>query len=141
MANNNDFRLPSASGVRFSACLPQHPPPALRIVTEPMLATRAHNFPKDAIRIDANETPWPGASARERHRIVPQGGLIPLVTDDLVKSSRRWKPEAGTGPRLCRIERSASHSGRIRIAATQLLTADPGYEAGMFAAMRLARKW
>ena len=75
---DNDFRLPSASRRSFlslsaaaSAAL------ALRIVTEPMLAhARVHNFPKDAIRIDANENPLgPCASAREAATaIVSQGG-------------------------------------------------------------------
>ena len=72
------FSLPSASRRSFlslsaaaSAAL------ALRIVTEPMLAhARVHSFPKDAIRLDANENPLgPSASAREAiAAIVPQGG-------------------------------------------------------------------
>src|ERR1035441_2531489 len=83
----NDFRLPSASRRSFlslsaaaSAAL------ALRIVTEPMLArARVHNFPKDAIRIDANENPLgPAASAREAAAaIIPQGGRYSYwLTDD-----------------------------------------------------------
>src|SRR5258708_33283935 len=68
MANHNDLSLPFASRRSFlslsaaaSAAL------ALRIVTEPMLAhARVHNFPKDAIRIDANGNPLgPEASARK----------------------------------------------------------------------------
>jgi len=40
---------------------------ALRIVTEPMLAhARVHNFPNDAIRLDANETRSASASAARR---------------------------------------------------------------------------
>src|ERR1035438_1037530 len=87
----NDFRLPSASRRSFlslsaaaSAAL------ALRIVTEPMLAhARVHNFPKDAIRIDANENPLgPSASAREAAgAIIAQGGRYSdYLTDDLVKT-------------------------------------------------------
>ncbi len=63
---------------------------ALRIVTEPMLAhARVHNFPKDAIRIDANENPLgPAASARAAAAaIVPQDGRYSdWFTDDLVKT-------------------------------------------------------
>src|ERR1700687_6006497 len=91
MANHNDLSLPSASRRSFlslsaaaSAAL------ALRIVTEPMLAhARVHNFPKDAIRIDANENPLgPGASAREAAAaIVPQGGrYFDWLTGELVKT-------------------------------------------------------
>src|SRR6202521_5164608 len=91
MANNYDLSLSSASRRSFlslsaaaSAAL------ALRIVTEPMLAhARVHNFPKDAIRIDANENPLgPGASAREAAAaIVPQGGRYSdWLTADLGKS-------------------------------------------------------
>src|SRR4030081_3383230 len=78
MANNDDLSRPFASRRSFlslsaaaSAAL------ALRIVTEPMLAhALVHNFPKDAIRIDANENPLgPSASAREAAAaIVSQGG-------------------------------------------------------------------
>jgi len=91
MGNNNDLSLPFASRRSFlslsaaaSAAL------ALRIMTEPMLArARVHNFPKDAIRIDANENPLgPSASAREAATaIVPQGGRYSdYLTDDLVKT-------------------------------------------------------
>src|SRR6202158_1120432 len=91
MANNNDLSRPFASRRSFlslsaaaSAAL------ALRIVTEPMLAhALVHNFPKDAIRIDANENPLgPSASAREAAAaIVPQGGRYSdWLTDDLVKT-------------------------------------------------------
>src|ERR1700719_4411060 len=91
MANNNDLSLSSASRRSFlslsaaaSAAL------ALRIVTEPMLAhARVHNFPKDAIRIDANENPLgPCVSPREETAaMVPQGGRYSdWLTDDLVKT-------------------------------------------------------
>src|ERR1035441_5766218 len=100
---DNDFRVPSASRRSFlslaagaSAAL------AFRIVTEPMLAhARVHNFPKDAIRIDANENPLgPCAPAREAAAaIVSQGGRYSdWLTDDLVKMLAEMeglKPEKG----------------------------------------------
>ena len=91
VSQNNDFSSSSTSRRSFlslsaaaSAAL------ALRIVTEPMLAhARVHTFPKDAIRIDANENPLgPCASARDAAAaIVPQGGRYSdYLTDDLVKT-------------------------------------------------------
>src|ERR1700675_1782222 len=149
MANNsnNDLRLPSASRRSFlslsaaaSAAL------ALRIVTEPMLAhARVHNFPKDAIRIDANENPLgPGASAREAAAaIVPQGGRYSdWLTDDLVKTLaemeglklEQGRVYAGPGEPL--------HHTVAAFASPQrsYVTADPGYEAGMFAANAVGAK-
>src|ERR1035441_3843519 len=87
----NDFRLPSASRRSFlSLSAAASTALALRIVTEPMLArARVHNFPKDAIRIDANENPvGPAASAREAAAaIIPQGRRYSdWLTDDLVKT-------------------------------------------------------
>src|SRR5580704_12663795 len=61
---------------------------ALRIVTEPMLAQAAgRNFPKDGIKINANENPLgPSASAREAATaMVAQGGRYSVwLVDDLV---------------------------------------------------------
>src|SRR5208282_1078233 len=138
---NSDFKLPSASRRSFlslsaaaSAAL------ALRIVTEPMLArARVHNFPKDAIRIDANENPLgPCASAREAATaIVPQGGRYSdYLTDDLVKTLAEME-----GLRLEQVHvypgsSEPLHHTVAAFASPQrsYVTADPGYEAGMFAA-------
>jgi histidinol-phosphate aminotransferase len=143
----NDFRLPSTSRRSFlslsaaaSAAL------ALRIVTEPMLArARVHNFPKDAIRIDANENPLgPGASAREAAAaIVPQGGRYSdWLTDDLVKTLAEME---GLKLEQVRVYAGSSEPLHHTVAAfaspqRSYVTADPGYEAGMFAAHAVGAK-
>ncbi|MGD1216424.1 MAG: pyridoxal phosphate-dependent aminotransferase [Terriglobales bacterium] len=143
----NDFSLPSASRRSFlslsaaaSAAL------ALRIVTEPMLArARVHNFPKDAIRIDANENPLgPSASAREAATaIVPQGGRYSdYLTDDLVKTITEME---GLKPEHVHIYPGSSEPLHHTVAAftspqRSYVTADPGYEAGMFAAHAVGAK-
>src|ERR1019366_6665333 len=144
---DNDFRVPFASRRSFlslaagaSAAL------AFRIVTEPMLAhARVHNFPQDAIRIDANKTPLgPCAPAREAAAaIVSQGGRYSdWLTDDLVKMLAEMeglKPEQGF------VYEGASEPLHHTVAAfsspqRSYVTADPGYEAGMFAAQAMGAK-
>src|SRR5882762_2762659 len=147
MGNNNDLSLPFASRRSFlslsaaaSAAL------ALRIVTEPMLAhARVHNFPKDAIRIDANENPLgPSASAREAAAaIVPQGGRYSdWLTDDLVKTLAEME---GLKLEQVRVYAGSSEPLHHTVAAfaspqRSYVTADPGYEAGMFAANAVGAK-
>lgn len=147
MANNNDFRLASASRRSFlslsaaaSAAL------ALRIVTEPMLAhTRVRNFPKDAIRIDANENPLgPCVSARDAvAAIIPQGGRYSdYLTDDLVKTLAEME---GLKLEQVRVYAGSSEPLHHTVAAfaspqRSYVTADPGYEAGMFAADAVGAK-
>ena len=144
---DNDFRLPSASRRSFlslaagaSAAL------ALRIVTEPMLAhARVHNCPKDAIRIDANENPLgPCASAREAAAaIIPQGGRYSdWLTDDLVKMLAEME---GLKPEQVLVYAGSSEPLHHTVAAftspqRSYVTADPGYEAGMFAAHAIGAK-
>src|ERR1700688_694402 len=147
MANNNDLSLSSASRRSFlslsaaaSAAL------ALRIVTEPMLAhARAHTFPKDAIRIDANETPLgPCVSAREAAAaIVPQGGRYSdWLTDDLVKTLAEMeglkleqvRVYAGSSEPLHHTVRAFASPRRSNV------TADRGSEAGMFSATAAGAK-
>jgi len=138
---DHDLSLPSPSRRSFlslsaaaSAAL------ALRIVTEPMLAhARVHNFPKDAIRLDANENPLgPTASAREAAiAVVPQGGRYSdYLTDDLVKTLAEME---GLKPEQVRVYAGSSEPLHHTVAAftspqRSYVTADPGYEAGMFAA-------
>jgi histidinol-phosphate aminotransferase len=145
--DDNDFSLPSASRRSFlslsaaaSAAL------AFRIVTEPMLAhARVHNVPKDAIRIDANENPLgPGASAREAAAaIVPQGGRYSdWLTDDLVKTLAEME---GLKLEQVRVYAGSSEPLHHTVAAfaspqSSYVTADPGYEAGMFAANAIGAK-
>src|SRR5271169_4011783 len=144
---NSDFKLPSASRRSFlslsaaaSAAL------ALRIVTEPMLArARVHNFPKDAIRIDANENPLgPCASAREAATaIVPQGGRYSdELTDDLVKTLAEME---GLKLEQVRVYAGSSEPLHHTVAAftsrqRSYVTADPGYEAGVITANALGAK-
>jgi histidinol-phosphate aminotransferase len=145
--DDNNFRLPSASRRSFlslaagaSAAL------TLRIVTEPMLAhARVHNVPKDAIRIDANENPLgPCASAREAAAaIIPQGGRYSgWLTDDLVKTLAEME---GLKPEWIGVYAGSSEPLHHTVAAfaspqRSYVTADPGYEAGMFAAHAMGAK-
>ncbi len=144
---HNDPSMPSTSRRSFlslsaaaSAAL------ALRIVTEPMLAhARLHTFPKDAIRIDANENPLgPGASAREAAgAIVAQGGRYSdWLTDDLVKTLAEME---GLKVEQVRVYPGSSeplhHAVAIFTSAQRsYVTADPGYEAGMFTAQGIGAK-
>ena len=145
--SDNDFRLPSTSRRSFlglsaaaSAAF------ALRIVTEPMLAhARPHNYPKDAIRIDANENPLgPCASAREAAAaIVPQGGRYSdWLTDDLVKTLAEME---GLKVEQVRVYAGSSEPLHHTVAAftsaqRSYVTADPGYEAGIFTAQAIGAK-
>ncbi|MGB8013147.1 MAG: pyridoxal phosphate-dependent aminotransferase [Terriglobales bacterium] len=119
---------------------------AFRIVTEPMLAhAAARSFPKDAIRIDANENPLgPGASAREAATaMVAQGGRYSFwLTDDLAKALAETE---GLTPDQVRVHPGSSdplHHTVTAFASPQrpYVTADPGYEAGMMAANAIGAK-
>jgi histidinol-phosphate aminotransferase len=121
---------------------------ALRIVTEPMLANaRVHKAPagNDAIRIDANENPLgPALSAREAAiAMVPQGGRYSdWLTDDLVKTLSEVE---GLKPEQIRVYPGSSeplHHVVAVFASPQrsYVTADPGYEAGMFTATAIGAK-
>jgi histidinol-phosphate aminotransferase len=145
--SDNEFSLHSTSRRSFlslsaaaSAAL------ALRIVTEPMLANaRVHNAPKDAIRIDANENPLgPCASAREAAAaILPHGGRYSdWLTDDLVKALGELE---GLKVEQVRVYPGSSEPLHHTVAAftsaeRSFVTADPGYEAGMFAASALGTR-
>jgi histidinol-phosphate aminotransferase len=143
----NDLSVSSASRRSFltlsaaasAACV-------LRIVTEPMLANaRVHNAPKDAVRIDANENPLgPGASAREAATaIIAQGGRYSdWLTDDLVKALAEME---GLKVEQVRVYPGSSEPLHHTVAAftssrRSYVTADPGYEAGMFAADALGAR-
>jgi histidinol-phosphate aminotransferase len=146
---DNDFslRFPSASRRSFlSLSAAASAAMALRIVTEPMLAhARLHNFPKDAIRIDANENPLgPCASAREAaSAIVAQGGRYSdWLTDDLVKTLAEME---GLKLEQVRVYAGSSEPLHHTVAAfaspqRSYVTADPGYEAGMFTAKAIGAK-
>jgi histidinol-phosphate aminotransferase len=113
---------------------------ALRIVTEPMLArAREHHPPAGSIMIDANENPLgPCVSAREAVvNITPQGGrYLDGLTEDLAKTIAETE---GLKPDYVHIYPGSSDALHHSVCAFtspahSYVTADPGYEAGMFAA-------
>ncbi len=113
---------------------------AMRIVTEPMLArARDHHPPAGAVMIDANENPLgPCTSAREAVvTITPQGGrYLDGLTEDLVNTIAQTE---GVKPDYVHLYPGSSeplHHTVCAFASPQrsYVTADPGYEAGMFAA-------
>jgi histidinol-phosphate aminotransferase len=114
---------------------------ALRVVTEPMLASAARHKPRahEGIMIDANENPLgPCPAAREAMvSIIPQGGRYSdWLTDDLVKQIAQRE---GLKPEYVRVYPGSSEPLHHTVAAftspqRSYVTADPGYEAGMFAA-------
>src|SRR5712672_608049 len=113
---------------------------ALKIVNEPMLAAAARRpASKDGVMIDSNENPLgPCQAARDAiSAIIPQGGrYLDNLTDELIHTFAQQeglKPDyvhafPGSTPAL--------HFGVIAFTSPQksYVTADPGYEAGMFAA-------
>ncbi len=147
MIPKNDSSIPTASRRSFlglsaaaSAAF------ALRIVTEPMLAHASQrSIPKDGVRIDANENPLgPCASAREAlAAIVPQGGRYSFwLTDDLVETLAEME---GLKVEQVRVYPGSSEPLHHTVAAfaspqRSYVTADPGYEAGMFAATTIGAK-
>jgi len=146
---DNEFSLPFPAASRrsfLSLSAAASAAVALRIVTEPMLAhARLHNFPKDGIRIDANENPLgPCASAREAAAaMVAQGGRYSdWLTDDLVKTLAEME---GLKLEQVRIYAGSSEPLHHTVAAfasaqRSYVTADPGYEAGMFTAKAIGAK-
>jgi histidinol-phosphate aminotransferase len=119
---------------------------AFRVITEPMLAHAfAQNVSKNGIRIDANENPLgPSTSAREAAgAIVANGGrYCDWLTDDLTKTMA-----AAHG---LTVEQVLIYPGSseplhhaVRVFASpqrSYVTADPGYEAGMFHAEAIGAK-
>jgi len=113
---------------------------AFHIVTEPMLAAAARRpAPKDGVMIDSNENPLgPCQSAREAiSAIIPLGGrYLDNLTEDLVHTFAQLE---GLGPDYVQIFPGSSPALRFAVVAftspqRSYVTADPGYEAGMFAA-------
>ena len=114
---------------------------ALRILTEPMLAHAAApiDASHDGVMINANENPLgPCAAAREAViKMAPQGGRYSFwLSDDIVN---QYAQIEGLKPDYVRIYPGSSdplHYAVSIFASPQrsYVTADPGYEAGMFAA-------
>src|SRR5258706_6944197 len=113
---------------------------ALRIVSEPMLArARDHHPPAGSIMIDANENPLgPCSSAREAIvTITPQGGrYLDGLTEDLVNAIAQME---GVKPDYVTVHAGSTvplHHTVCAFTSPQrsYVTADPGFEAGMFSA-------
>ena len=112
---------------------------ALRIVTEPMLAHAARHLIHEGVMIDANENPLgPCAAAREAIiAIAAQGGRYSdWLTEDLINQLAQLE---GLKPEYIRLYAGSSEPLHHAVAAftspqRSYVTADPGYEAGMFAA-------
>jgi histidinol-phosphate aminotransferase len=113
---------------------------AFQMVTEPMLAAAARRpGSKDGVMIDSNENPLgPCQAARDAmSAIIPQGGrYLDGLTEDLVHSFAQLE---GLGPDYVQIfpgSTPALRFGVVTFTSPQrsYVTADPGYEAGMFAA-------
>jgi histidinol-phosphate aminotransferase len=115
---------------------------AFHVVTEPMLAAaqrRRVPFSKDAVMIDSNENPLgPGQAARDAiSAVIPLGGrYLDNLTEDLVNN---FVQREGLNPDYAHIFPGSSPPLRFAVVAftspqKSYVTADPGYEAGMFAA-------
>ena len=112
---------------------------ALRIVTEPMLAHAARHLIHEGVMIDANENPLgPCAAAREAViAIAPQGGRYSdWLTEDLTNQLAQLE---GLKPEYVRLHPGSTVPLHHAVAAftspqRSYVTADPGYEAGVFAA-------
>jgi len=113
---------------------------AFRVVTEPMLAAAARRpFSKDGVVIDSNENPLgPSQSARDAvAAIIPFGGrYLDNLTEDLVAT---FAQQEGLSPDCVHIFPGSSPPLQAAVLAftspqRSYVTADPGYEAGMFTA-------
>jgi histidinol-phosphate aminotransferase len=109
-------------------------------VTEPMLAAAARRpAPKDGVMINSNENPLgPSQAARDAiSAIIPQGGrYLDNLTDDLIHT---FAQQEGLNPDCVRVFPGSTpplHFGVVAFTSPQrsYVGADPGYEAGPFAA-------
>ena len=113
-----------------------------RLVTEPMLAhaSRHHHFSsdrKDVVFLDSNENPLgPSAAAREAiAAVTPDGGRYrDDLSDDLVKL---FAQQEGVKTDYVRLFAGSSEPLHYTVLAftspaRSYVTADPGYEAGIF---------
>ncbi len=115
---------------------------AFRVVTEPMLAyAKSPSIPVDGVRINANENPLgPCAAARSALvAIIPETGRYRFNSaEEFVKL---YAQSVGVGADQVRIFAGSSEPLHYTVMAftspkASYVTADPGYEAGMFAAER-----
>jgi histidinol-phosphate aminotransferase len=119
-----------------------------RMVTEPMLAAAARAdkaAPKNAVMIDANENPLgPSQPARDAvSAIIPQGGrYLDNLTEDLVHT---FAQQEGLNRDYVQIYPGSSSPLQYAVFAFAspqkgYVTADPGYEAGMFTAPKVGAR-
>jgi len=114
---------------------------AFHIVSEPMLAAAARQRPtsKDGVMIDSNENPLgPSQSARDAiSAIIPQGGrYLDNLTDELVHT---FAQQEGLNPDCIHAFPGSTPPLRFAVVAftsqqRSYVGADPGYEAGPYAA-------
>ena len=121
---------------------------SFRILTEPMLAAAARRRPPhaaDAVMIDSNENPLgPCQSARDAMAaILPQGGRYSdNLTDDLVNT---FAENEGLSPDFVRVTVGSTPPLSLAVLAftspqKSYVTADPGYETGIFMAGKNAAR-
>lgn len=112
---------------------------AMRIVTEPMLArAKDHHPPSGAVMIDSNENPLgPCVQAREAiSSVTPQGGrYLDGLTDELTKAVAQME---GLKPDYVTVHPGSTPPLHHTVCAftspkRSYVTADPGFEAGMYA--------
>jgi len=119
---------------------------ALRVVTEPMLAYAAlpdppPSHPKDAVLINANENPLgPCAAAREAiAAVTPQSGRY--LMESAVELSALFAQRVGVTGEQVAIYAGSTEPLTFTVRAfcspqASYVTANPGFEGGMFAASR-----
>src|SRR5580693_3560615 len=114
---------------------------AFNVVTEPMLAAAARHAPFSAegVMIDSNENPLgPSQPARDAiSAIIPLGGrCLVNLTDELIHT---FAQQEGLNPDFIRVFPGSTPPLRFTVVAftspqRSYVGADPGYEAGPFAA-------
>jgi histidinol-phosphate aminotransferase len=113
---------------------------AFQIVTEPMLAAAARGLaPRNGVMIDSNENPLgPCQAAREAiSAVIPLGGRYLFDrTDDLVHTFAQFEGLKADHVRIFPGSSPALSFTVVAFTSAQksYVTADPGYEAGMFSA-------
>jgi histidinol-phosphate aminotransferase len=115
---------------------------ALRVVTEPMLAYAAHpHHPPDSILINANENPLgPCSAAREAvAAITPQSGRYFMEATDAFE--KQFAESFGLTDEQVSMFAGSTEPLHFTVRAfcsphASYVTADPGFEAGLFAAER-----
>ncbi len=120
---------------------------AFNMVNEPMLAAAARQRPtsKDGVMIDSNENPLgPSQSARDAiSAIIPQGGrYLDNLTDELVHT---FAQQEGLNPDCIHAFPGSTPPLRFAVVAftsqqRSYVGADPGYEAGPYAAAAIGAR-